>query len=365
MTQHTIDSEETLSRTITFLRFPLIAVVIFSHVGLGKVVVNGISQVGAGQFPVYEMLYHLVSHELTRVAVALFFFISGFLFFWHTDFSPRIYVRKMHSRAHTLLLPYLFWNMVVFGLLLLSQQFFASAISGQEKAVAEYGWQDWLCLFWSHHDGMPICYQFWFIRDLIVTVAFTPFIYGLIRYGREFGLMVLGALWLLNIWIAIPGFDATSFFFFSLGAFFSIRRRNPVTDLYPLRWTTTVAYVALVGFNTWLWHCGDGTNPYIHRLSIVVGLTAVLTWTARGISLNTLPVSTFLAASSFFVYAYHGKPAAVAVKCWVKAFSPMQEWSMLAGYMLIPIILMGIGIALYAMLRHWFPRFTALITGGR
>lgn len=95
MTQHTIDSEETLSRTITFLRFPLIAVVIFSHVGLGKVVVNGISQVGAGQFPVYEMLYHLVSHELTRVAVALFFFISGFLFFWHTDFSPRIYVRKM------------------------------------------------------------------------------------------------------------------------------------------------------------------------------------------------------------------------------------------------------------------------------
>ena len=70
-----------LSKTIMFLRFPLIVSVVFIHAGLEGVVIGGNVTVHDGQFPIYESVYHVITNEIARVSVPLFFFISGFLFF--------------------------------------------------------------------------------------------------------------------------------------------------------------------------------------------------------------------------------------------------------------------------------------------
>lgn len=94
-----------LSKTIMFLRFPLIVSVVFIHAGLEGVVIGGNVTVHDGQFPIYESVYHVITNELARVSVPLFFFISGFLFFYRTDFSMKAYGQKLKKRVRTLFGP--------------------------------------------------------------------------------------------------------------------------------------------------------------------------------------------------------------------------------------------------------------------
>lgn len=61
-----------------------------------------------------------------------------------------------------------------------------------------YSLTDWLDAFWSINGGCPICYQFWFLRDLIVMILFSPLIYILVKYFRWFSVFVLGVLWYFN-----------------------------------------------------------------------------------------------------------------------------------------------------------------------
>ena len=70
------------------------------------------------------------------------------------------------------------------------------------------------------------------------------------------------------------------------------------------------------------------------KATIVIGLIAVVVWTAHGIQTNNLKCSSLLAGSSFFIYAYHGIPIALLVKLWVKLMQPATEVTMILGYIL-------------------------------
>ena len=145
--------EDIQSRTIRFLRFPLIVAVVLIHTRLDHVVVNGHLLTETARFPVFALCQHIVSTEIARIAVPLFYFMSGYLFFYRsTPFSLAVYGQKIKKRVHSLLVPYLFWNAAVFLLLFLAQQCMPELTSGQNKAVTDYHWTDWLNLFWSHRD---------------------------------------------------------------------------------------------------------------------------------------------------------------------------------------------------------------------
>lgn len=361
-----LSNDDLLSRTILFLRFPLIVAVVFIHAKLSDVMIGGVSLVEEGQFPLYELVFHVLSDELARIAVPLFFFISGFLFFYRTDFSSGAYAMKLKKRVRTLLVPYLFWNIVVFCLVFLTQFFLTSMTSGRNKLISEYGWVDWLNLFWDYKSGMPVCYQFWFIRDLMVVILCSPLVYGLVKYGKAAGVAVLGILWGFDIWIRMPGISIEAFFFFTLGAWYSINKCSFVTVFGRLRLFVTVLYLVLVVASTFVWH-QKMTEWYhcLHQLGILAGLVTVVSWVSFGIGKKRLHGSPFLAGSSFFVYAYHGMPLAFAVKYWVKLFQPGSEVTMLGGYFLITAFIVCLGVGIYALLKKWFPAFTGIITGGR
>lgn len=362
-----LSDENLLSQTILFLRFPLIVGVVFVHNNLSDVIIRGISLVEDGQFPLYEIIFHILSDELARIAVPLFFFISGFLFFYRTDFSSAVYVVKLKKRVRTLLVPYLFWNIVVFVCSFLTQSFLASMTSGRAKLISEYGIVDWLNLFWNYRKGYPICYQFWFIRDLMIVILFSPLLYLWVKKTRTVGIVLLGLLWILSIWssVNVPGINITAFFFFSFGAYYGINGRNFVTDFGKVRLFVTCLYPILVAVSTIVWHQKIAVGNFLHQLGILIGLVTIVSWVSFGIEKNRLYGSTFLAGSSFFVYAYHGMCLAFIMRYWLKLFQPLNEMTVLGGYFLISFFVSGFGVGLYALLKKCFPTFTGIITGGR
>lgn len=98
------------SKVIDVLRFPMIVGVVLWHSFFEGIMGLDIPDSG---IPIYHTTSFFISRILASVAVPLFFFISGYLFFFRTTFSVDVYKKKLKSRIKTLLIPYLFWNFVV------------------------------------------------------------------------------------------------------------------------------------------------------------------------------------------------------------------------------------------------------------
>lgn len=360
-------NNDTLSQTITFLRFPLIIAVVFIHTNLGGTVIQGVSLSENMNFTIHDTLFHILTNEIARTAVPLFFFISGFLFFYKTSFfTLGDYIKKLKKRIKSLFIPYIFWNLVVIFLTFLSQIFLPSLLSGRKKLLVDYNVIDWLNTFYDYGNGLPICYQLWFIRDLIIVVILSPIIYYFIKYTKIYGIAILSILWIFNLWFDVVGFSIESFFFFSLGAWFSINRKDFTKVVSSLRWTSTIAYIILIVIDTYLWYYKITNYTYIQNVGIIIGMITIISWTAFKLKNKKIKPNAFLSASSFFVYAYHGMPIGLLIKVYIKATTPyINEFTMIAGYLLIPIIIVSIGVGIYAILHKYLPSFTALITGGR
>ncbi|WP_455623636.1 acyltransferase family protein [Parabacteroides sp.] len=363
-------NDELQSKTIAFLRFPLIVgvVLIHSHITDG-VVMNGVTVFSPVDFPVYRAVSNLLSDVFARVAVPLFFFISGFLFFYKSAFSASVYKDKLRKRVRTVLVPYLFWNLVVIGLFFLAQTLMPSLTSGANKPIMDYSALDWLKAFWAKDSpdpdkiGMPIDYPLWFIRDLMMVMLFSPIVYGWVRCLRQYGMIVLGFLWVMGWWIDVPGFSLTAFFFFSFGAFFSVHRRNFVVDMRLLLIPSVGLYAILAVCD--LCFMGEPWCRYLHNVGIIVGCVCFISLTATCLERGLCRVSGFLAGSSFFVYAYHGMPLALVIKVVVRYLPPGSELEVIGLYLGSACVVIGIGLVLYGGMRRCVPSFLSLITGGR
>lgn len=116
-----LDPAQLQSSAIDLLRFPLAIMVIFIH--MNPNVIN-LLEADFGLLTTqgfYNVIGILLSHVLTHIAVPTFFLISGFLFFVNfQEWSWEGYKKKMSSRVKTLLIPYVFWNVVPFLLMVIA-----------------------------------------------------------------------------------------------------------------------------------------------------------------------------------------------------------------------------------------------------
>lgn len=102
------------SLRLDLLRFPLIVGVVFIHNFESTVRLAGGNTLGTNHLsPLVEFTRNLISHSLAPAAVPAFFLISGYLFFAGFDFTTSAYIGKLRSRVRTLLVPLLFWNVLM------------------------------------------------------------------------------------------------------------------------------------------------------------------------------------------------------------------------------------------------------------
>lgn len=76
-----MNNENLQSQTINYLRFPLIILVIFIH-SYGTVTIQSNSIEVMSNQSVFNNVSYLLSMVFARLAVPLFFLISGFLYFY-------------------------------------------------------------------------------------------------------------------------------------------------------------------------------------------------------------------------------------------------------------------------------------------
>jgi surface polysaccharide O-acyltransferase-like enzyme len=354
---------EEASLRLKILRFPLIVGVVFIHnYDLTSRMHGGaIGLAHAGE--TFDFVRNIISQGVARVSVPLLFLIAGYLFFM--DFQPTLnsLLAKLKSRSRTLLLPFIFWNVATLAIIALAQSLPAASkyLSGRTAPISSLDGATLLDEIFGVH-GMPISYQFWFIRDLMVLVLLAPLIYVLCRRLGIPILLALLALWMADAWpLSVPTLDAT--FFFMVGAWLALKKLDPFfTDrIGPV---AMMLYIpALLLDAAWFGSAGD---DLIHKASILLGVASVLWITRFAIRSDDIKNHLVrLSGASFFVFAAHEPFLTICRKILFKLVAPHSSYVALGFYFLIPIFVIFVLASLHPKMKVRFPRFTALSCGGR
>lgn len=377
-------NDELLSKTIKLLRFPLCAGVPFAHFNLSQGIWIHGEHLGTDNPQWYYIFIQLASEILPSIIVPCFFLFSGYLFFYHKDFNSGVYKQALKKRARTLLLPFLLWNFIA---ILWELKCFVPGISAFFRPMqVEFTPIRLLNTLFCNlpntgifiypdstsaaTEVFPIDTPLWYIRELMIMVILTPIIYWVVKKCKGWGLAVLGILWgVSNLFKDNPlglylGFFFTGAFFFSCGAFFSINKKNFVTEFGKFR-HAIVLYVVLIIID--ILTLKMDYNWPIHKVEILVGVVAVITVAAQLAQWGKVKIGDTLSGSSFFIYAFHCIFISDLGKI---AFSLLHvphdnPWAMLALYLAVPILSILICLATYIVLKRYVPMACKLLTGGR
>ncbi len=345
---------------ITALRFPLAVLVVLIHS------YNSVWQgIESGSFPTIP---YFCSRILPAFAVPLFFAISGYLFFLKSPkFSATQYTDKLKKRFSTLLIPYLLWNVIAFGL------YAAKDLAGHQPLTFALS-PDllWGCrplgtahtnfLGWAvHGTTAPVLEPFWFVRDLIVIVLCSPVIYLLLRYLKFIGLLLIGAAYYLEIWPNFGGISLIGFWYFALGAWFSI------TDRDVIRCTKMWAFPAFVlmfplGAFLLLYPAFDAAvRVPTQHLYVLCGMLFAVNF-AHLCTLVRKP-GKFLAQSSFFLYAAH-TIVLLPLSTLVAHFAGQTDaFNQAFLFFTLPLSAVLICTFAFSLLQRFMPRYHYLLTG--
>ena len=362
-------NESILSKTISFLRFPLIVGVVFIHSNMLVVNIQG-TLVRYDRWPIVSFLMNLFSVVLADVCVPLFFFISGFLFFFKPDFTRSVYVAKLQKRVKTLLVPYLIWNFLGFIMLLILVHpiilpFFPLLKDYRVDIVS------FLSSFWVTNlpiqmsgPANPINTPLWFVRDLMVLVLFSPIIWWFIKKIGLLFVILLGIVWFFTLgeYVGIPGLSHQSLFFFPLGAFFGIKHLNFVEISNKLSWIPYVYFVIAIvdALST------DIQQSYlIHHFSILLGMVAVVSLISSLMQKDKIQVNSFLSGASFFIYALHNLFLGKMTKIIIMGIRPDSPVVVLIIYFTMPLIAIMICLGCYKVVNRFSPVLCGILTGGR
>ena len=347
--------DKNLSATITWLRFPIVVMIVMLHcysVALDK----SVCQEGF-----FRAVYPFALW-LGETGVPLAFFISGYLFFA----SQKTYKEKLKSRFRSLFVPYIFWNSLIL-LVYVVLMWLGHPLEIARKSIADYTWVDYLNAYWIRGkiqggNGVPLLCPYWFIRNLMILCVISPIIYYGIRKAWYFVLLLLTA-W----WVSIPhnAMILSSFLFFSLGATFSIHRQDLLALLSRYSQSLLVAW-GLVSFLDILLHWLHLEGAfYFHRGSIVLSIF-VMIWIAYTITRGEVSDKMLLLSrSSFWVFTVHYPLVVFLRKSTLSVFNLSSTMVQIGMYSVLLVAVLVLCILSYCAVVALFPRFAKFATGER
>ena len=351
------------STRLRLLNFPLIIGVVYIHSYSVSIKFAGVDLGPERVNYLTDFVRILLSQGLARIAVPLFFLMSGYFFFLGFSWSWRGVGQKIAARARTLLVPYLFWTILVVVINCLGQSIPAirAYFSGSGTMVVDLTAYD-LANVVLGLTRAPEAYHFWFIRDLMLLMLLSPLIMQLLRH---IALPFLGGvffLWVTANWpLYIP--DAVGVLFFSLGSYLAIRGTSLfVFDRYG-KWFA-FAYLPILLADV-IWYEAP-FNICLHRCGIVFGLVAILSGSKLILANDRLKNCLLrLSGVSFFVYAAH-VPILGIVRILAFQHLPLNlPYMMLLVYLLLPLAVVAALVGVHAILGKLIPRALSFVTGGR
>jgi fucose 4-O-acetylase-like acetyltransferase len=151
-----------------------------------------------------------LSQVVSRIAVPVYFFISGYLFFSNLE-NINEWKNKVGRRIKTLLLPYIIWNLG-YGLLL----FFTP--NSSIKFVNHVGFFENFFIVLKQIFLTPAINPFWFIRDLIFLQIFSLFFLIIKKQYLIYFMVMFGILFLLKYTVPFIFVSTEGILFFAMGS---------------------------------------------------------------------------------------------------------------------------------------------------
>jgi len=305
-------------------------------------------------------------------AVPLLSAISGWLFFNFTGAAAAASIRKrIGNRTRSLLLPLVVWNLATLAIAAAAQMAIPTSGFAQQfdiKVATASAW-DYVNAVLAL-DGLPVAFQFWFVRDLFVTVLCTPVLWLMLRHAPLWGAAGLGLVWAGGYTLGI--FIRTDvLFFFYLGAL--ARRRGLDPRIGPgVTLALLLAYIAVTAARSLAPMVVDLSDPaqkewlefatrLVRPLGVMAcwGLCLQLAATRFGTSLATF------GGFAFFLHAAH-YPIIALVKdvLWRVTPGPTDLW-LLLHYGASVALTIGVAALAAAVIFRISPALYGLLAGGR
>lgn len=300
---------------------------------------------------------------LCRVAVPVFFMLSGFLFAWNMESSRSwpVYRKKIGSRLRSLGGPYLIWFAIGLVALLCLKELLPIA---SMKPALTWSELDGSTLLHEFAYGPSVTYQLWFLRSLIITVCLSPLIVFCVAKMRI--VYVIFCFWLYYRYFVFGFYNLTALAYFSTGVYLALfhfdRLNAPFSPhlLFLISGSIWIGGEALYAF-------GNLSVPYLHHAVRIAGFVAlwcgaelVLTkahrWKDRLLELSSL---------SFFVFLLH-EPLLTLVK--LTAFRVVglgNTVTEITIYLALPVCVFCLCLAAGLISKKHLPRTHSLLTGGR
>lgn len=348
-----VNDKHRLSLAITWLRFPLIFLIILLHC-------YSVQRIEGDHTTYFRALYPFYNW-LGETGVPGFFFISGYLFF----LSKKSYSQKIITRVHTLIIPYLLWNSLLLILYLIAYVVgFPQDINGRN--IAEYELIDYIRLFWdrgSFDNGnfVPLLCPLWYIRNLLIMSILSPLFYYIIKYLREVFLLFIAIWWMTTYNNA---FIPQTILFFCLGAYFSILDKNPLETVIKNK-SLFLTLFALFAAGDIITHVAINTpvNLQVHRLALLFNIPAL--FLLADYCVQHKYSNDLLPNSAFIVFCVHYPIVVILRKFCISQFSNASDITHVMLYFVCVIISTLLSFGIYLLLDKYLPNVKRVLSGNR
>lgn len=344
---------EDISSRLSLLKFVSIVAVVYLH-SYARVVSFRGKDLDLSDYRL-TFLAETIVNELTRFAVPLFFCISGFLFFVK-DYGGgwTLFARK---KTRSILLPYLLWNTVCIGYMIVLQSLPFARGYFTEEYIVSWGAADWIRAYAGFGgDWMPYLYPLWFMPALyfVFLVVYPlrsflmkwpiviPFVMAFNLVCQSFGAFDVSLL---------PRFvNALSFFCmgYLISVYWKLIERKPVCVICgAFFFASRILRAVKPEYDL---HVPDAVDLY-PGVVFLFSLSRYFNSFPRSVKKNLLKLSSF----SFLIYVLHENFLTILKKlCY--SLIPLEPFVPLTLFFAIPFVEIACLIAFGILLDRTAPR---------
>jgi len=345
------------TRRINLLRLYMIILIVFIHGYIG--VHHSMESSGFNYFQT------IFSQVYARVAVPIFFLLSGMLLFRNYELTFSFYFGKLKSRIHSLLIPYLAWNIIVAFLFLILQEIpsLKSYTNGNLKPLISYNLSDWTSLF----AIKPIATQFCFIRDLILLNLIAPLFFFLAKYLKLFSVIPFFILWIINPEFRIFNINYEAIFFFHIGAILLFYPDWLANQNYKKIYLAILLLFILLALGDAYLYINKVNYFYqIHKSFLLLGVFPAFYLAINTAFLDKLPQKlNSLFVFTFFIYAFHEPMLTFLKRILITFIYPNSDFAYIFIYLFAIILSILISILTAFILRKYAKPIYNILTGDR
>lgn len=357
---------ELQSKTISFIRFPLIVLIVYIHnqgmgTPLGEV---SISWANFSDIDAYNLLRLVITEVIARVAVPAFFILSGYLFFFgKTSFSRETWLTALKKRFWTLFVPFVLWNIIAACLARIANT--SINLNVVSIFLNNCNPSEWTDFFGKQHNFyFPLNVPLWYIRDLIILCIVSPLIFCSIKYVPKVFGVFLFFLAVTGYNFDLVGINYNSLIFFGIGAYFGIYQINILSFGQRYKLPFLISTIVLGVLFVYL-RSVRGTLFWINYPFFICFFFSLLVLIATSLERGSIRLHPLLVKSVFFVFALHNMPYFMALPLpWLKFF-PSSTLVFAGAYLLTPIIKISLCLLLYIILDKVSPKINGLLSGNR